>query len=86
MANKWDNAEAMDWSLLFEKRYEIHKRYPSIWNVPLWRKRFALVARHLKPGARLLDVGADKREWESRLKAHDPQLSYFSMDIPSRRR
>jgi len=71
----------MDWSLLFEKRYEIHKRYPQIWDVPLWRKRFGLVSSHMKKAAKILDVGADKREWESRFKAHDPDCSYSSMDI-----
>jgi hypothetical protein len=69
----------MDWSLSFEKRYEIHKIYPSIWDIPIYRKRHTLVKSHMKAGCRILDVGADKRLWIEKLEGMD--YSYSSMDV-----
>ncbi|MGE4158778.1 MAG: methyltransferase domain-containing protein [Planctomycetota bacterium] len=45
------------------------------------RKRFEHMSAMIPKGARVLDVGADRREWESRLKALDPSISYKSQDI-----
>jgi hypothetical protein len=71
----------MNWSEVFEKRYEIHQKWPKIWDLPLVHKRFELAIEHLAHPDRLLDLGADRREWETRLKRVWPDLVYRSMDI-----
>jgi SAM-dependent methyltransferase len=76
---------APGWSRLFEKRYEIHKRHPSIWKVPLLRKRFPLICSVLEPAPgkppTVLDVGAAERTMEARLRARFPGLVYKSLDV-----
>ncbi|MEK7743816.1 MAG: proline dehydrogenase family protein, partial [Elusimicrobiota bacterium] len=48
-------------SVAFETREEVHRRYPSVWAVPLFARRFDLVAANMKPEGRVLDVGAAGR-------------------------
>lgn len=73
--------EKISWSDLFKRRNEIHRRYPDIWHLKILRKRFPLMLRTLRDGARVLDVGASNRELEGRLKKYYPNLIYRSMDI-----
>ena len=71
----------IDWSQLVSGRDQIHKRYPTIWDLKLIKRPSWLVKRHLKPGMRLLDVGAGDRRMEGKVKAIYPDMYYKSMDI-----
>lgn len=71
----------LDWSRLINYREQIHERYPQIWDLKLIKRPFKLVKSHLRPGMRILDVGASDRRMEKRVKDVYPDILYKSMDI-----
>jgi SAM-dependent methyltransferase len=71
----------LDWSQVICHRDKIHERYRSIWDVKLVKRPSWLVKRHLRPGMRILDVGASDRRMEGMVKARYPDINYKSMDI-----
>lgn len=71
----------IDWSQLIDGRDQIHKRYPQIWDLRLIKRPSWLVQKHLRPGMRILDVGAGDRRMERRIKDTYPDILYESMDI-----
>jgi SAM-dependent methyltransferase len=73
-----------DWSQIIHYRDQIHQRYRKIWNIPLIKRRFSLIDRNIRPGMRLLDVGAGERGMKGKIgKKHDGVI-YKSMDIDGR--
>ncbi len=72
--------EAVSWSRFFEKRREIHRRWRSIWEVPLLRKRARLILPLARPGLRVLDIGGGEQEWRERLKQAVPDLVYACVE------
>lgn len=71
----------LDWSQIIHYRDQIHERYRKIWHIPLIKRRFSLIERNIRPGMRLLDVGAGERGMEDKIvKKHDA-VTYKSMDI-----
>src|SRR4030043_2171625 len=74
----------LDWSKLFNYRDQMHARYRNIWNIPLIKTRFSLIGRNIRPGMRLLDVGAGKREIEVKIKKKHEGVIYKSMDVDRR--
>ena len=70
----------INWSDMYARRREIHARWPAIWNVPLAKKSFDLIACGMKDAESLLDIGAFERGLESKLKERFPDLRYKSMD------
>jgi 2-polyprenyl-3-methyl-5-hydroxy-6-metoxy-1,4-benzoquinol methylase len=71
----------LDWSQIIHYRDQIHERYRKIWHIPLIKKRFNLIDRNVRPGIRILDVGAGERGMEDKIvKKHDA-VTYKSMDI-----
>jgi SAM-dependent methyltransferase len=76
----------LDWSNLINYRDQIYERYRKIWHIPLIKRRFRLIERNIRPGMRLLDVGAGERGMEGKIvKKHDGVI-YKSMDIDCRLR
>jgi 2-polyprenyl-3-methyl-5-hydroxy-6-metoxy-1,4-benzoquinol methylase len=71
----------IDWSQMINYRDQIHERYPEIWDLQLVKRASRLVKRHLRPGIRILDVGAGDRRMEKRVKEVYPDLTYKSMDV-----
>jgi SAM-dependent methyltransferase len=71
----------IDWSQLIDGRDQIHERYPKIWDLRLIKRPSWLVQKHLRPGMRILDVGAGDRRMERRIKEAYPDILYKSMDI-----
>lgn len=72
----------VSWSAFFAKRREVHRRYRSIWDVPLLRKRARLILP-LAAGSRacrVLDVGGGEQEWRERLSAVSPGLVYACVE------
>jgi SAM-dependent methyltransferase len=73
-----------DWSQIIHYRDQIRQRYRKIWNIPLIKRRFSLIDRNIRPGMRLLDVGAGERGMKGKIgKKHDGVI-YKSMDIDGR--
>ncbi len=69
------------WSEVFRTRDVIHKKYATIWRVPVLRKRFKLIRSLLIDGARVLDVGAGDAEWGPRLQKVITNITYKTVDI-----
>jgi SAM-dependent methyltransferase len=74
----------LDWSKLINYRDQIHERYRRIWDIPLIKRRFTLIARNVRPGLRLLDVGAGEQGMEAKIKERYPDVLYKSMNIDGR--
>lgn len=74
----------IDWSQLINGREQIHERYPHIWSLKLIKRPSWLVKKLLRPGMRILDVGAGDRRMEGRVKEICPDIFYKSMDIDRR--
>jgi 2-polyprenyl-3-methyl-5-hydroxy-6-metoxy-1,4-benzoquinol methylase len=71
----------LDWSQLINLRDQIHKRYPTVWDLKLIKRPSRLLKSLLRPGIRILDVGASDRRMEKRIKSVCPDILYKSMDI-----
>jgi 2-polyprenyl-3-methyl-5-hydroxy-6-metoxy-1,4-benzoquinol methylase len=71
----------VDWSTMINYRDQIHERYPDIWDLTLIKRASWLIKRQLRPGMRILDVGAGDRRMERRVKEVYPDLTYKSMDV-----
>ncbi|MHC4138733.1 MAG: class I SAM-dependent methyltransferase [Planctomycetota bacterium] len=73
------------WSEVLRTRDIIHKRYATIWQVPVLRKRFELIRSLLFEGVRVLDVGAGAAEWGQRLQKVITNVTYKTVDIDPNR-
>lgn len=71
----------LDWSKLINYRDQIHKRYPKVWALKLIKRPSWLVRKHLRPGMRILDVGAGDKRMHKRVTDIYPDILYKSMDI-----
>jgi len=71
----------LEWSQLINYRDQIHERYPKIWALKLIKRPSWLLKRHLRPGMRILDVGAGDRRIEKRVKDVYPDILYKSIDL-----
>jgi SAM-dependent methyltransferase len=71
----------LDWSQIIYYRDQIHQRYPKIWNLKLVKRPSWLLKKFLRPGMRILDVGASDKRMEKRVKDVYPDIRYKSMDI-----
>jgi SAM-dependent methyltransferase len=75
-----ENVEA-EWSKLFAFRDRIHSRYREVWDIPLVKKRSALLKRLLHRGMSVLDVGAGMKGMKTEIETMGMQVEYQSMDI-----
>lgn len=71
----------IDWSRLYAARNTVTRLFPSIWGIPVIKKEMDRLARHARPQASFLDVGAGDRRFEAKIKAVCPEVSYRSFDI-----
>jgi SAM-dependent methyltransferase len=71
----------IEWSQLIDGHDQIHGQYPKIWDLKLIKRPSRLVQKHLRPGMRILEVGASDRRMETRIKRAYPDITYKSMDI-----
>ena len=74
-------SKEISWSTLSGDREEIHQRYPEIWDLKILRKRFSVVRHAITDGDKVLDIGASKRSFEPRIRAHHPHVVYKSLDV-----
>ncbi|MCJ7665016.1 MAG: methyltransferase domain-containing protein [Desulfobacterales bacterium] len=71
----------IDWTDLINYRDQIHERYPQIWDVKLIKRPSGLLKRLLRPGMRILEVGASDKRMEKKVQDVYPDILYKSMDI-----
>jgi SAM-dependent methyltransferase len=71
----------LDWSKLISYRDQIHERYSSIWDLRLIKRPSWLLKKRVRPGMRILEVGASDKRMQKRLKDVYPDILYKSMDI-----
>ena len=81
MSDKEKKDLQISWSNIFRSRDTIHKRYNSIWKVPVLRKRLELVKSLMNDGARVLDVGAGDSEWGRRLQRFFANVTFKTVDV-----
>jgi Methyltransferase domain len=71
----------IEWTALINYRDQIHKRYPKIWDLKLIKRPSWLLKKLVRPGMRILDVGASDKRMQKRVKEVSPDILYKSMDI-----
>jgi len=71
----------LQFSELVLAREKFHRRYPTIWHVPLVKKQTQVLGRLLRDGMSVLDVGAGSRGAEHRIKGLGISIRYKSMDV-----
>jgi len=71
----------LEFSELVEAREAMHRRYRTIWHVPLVKKQTHVLRRILKEGMSVLDVGAGSRGTERRINGLGINVRYKSMDV-----
>lgn len=74
----------LDWSQIILYRDLIHGRYRKIWHIPLIKRQFSLLDKNIRPGMRILDVGAGERGMEDKIVKKYAGVLYRSMDIDRR--
>jgi SAM-dependent methyltransferase len=71
----------IDWTELINCRGKIHRRYSKIWALKLIKRPSWLLKKRLRPGMRILDVGASDKRMKKRVTDVYPDILYKSMDI-----
>jgi len=71
----------LDWSKLINYRDQIHERYSHIWDLRLIKRPSWVLKKLLRPGMRILDVGASDKRMQKKVKDIYPDILYKSMDI-----
>jgi SAM-dependent methyltransferase len=71
----------LSWNQLIIGRDQIHKRYPKIWDLKLVKRPSRLLKKLIRPGMRILDVGASDKRMQKRVTDVYPDILYKSMDI-----
>ncbi len=71
----------LEFSALVLAREAMHRRYRTIWRVPLVKKQTQVLGRILKDGMSVLDVGAGSRGAEDRIEGLGINVRYKSMDV-----
>ena len=69
------------WSELARAREAVRRRWPSVFDLPVVRRRFPFLAGYLRTDGRLLEVGAAERPFDDRLKTAFPGLIHKTLDI-----
>ncbi len=69
------------WAEQFRWREKVHEKYREIWSLRIVRKRLPFILRYLRPGERVLEIGAFDRSLGGRLESHRSGIVYRSLDI-----
>lgn len=76
-----DTNKMLKWSQIINYRDQIHKRYPKIWDLKLIKRPSWLLKKLVRPGMRILDVGASDKRMQKRVTDVYPDIAYKSMDV-----
>lgn len=71
----------VDYSDYYHHLEELYERYPRIWGLKLIKRPSWLLSRLIRPGMRVLDVGASDRRMGEKIRATHPDIVYKSMDV-----
>lgn len=71
----------INWSELYHARNLVKTQFPSIWRIPLVKKEMSLLGEFLRPGVRILEIGAGDRRMREKIKEICPSADYKSFDI-----
>lgn len=74
-----ERVEKTDWNEIFKWRQQAD--LPNILNLPTISGRMDLLAKAVKDGHKLLDIGANNRGLEKELERAGKKIKYFSFDI-----
>lgn len=69
------------WSLQYANRRAVAGKFGDIFRLPLVKRCWQVLHRHLSDGQRVLEVGAGNRNMQSRILGRCPNATYESMDI-----
>ena len=70
----------ISWSGLYRCRKEMNARYPSVFKLPSVRRAARLAEPHVRPGTRILEIGAGENRRGARLAADVPDAVAVSVD------
>jgi 2-polyprenyl-3-methyl-5-hydroxy-6-metoxy-1,4-benzoquinol methylase len=65
---------------MYRRRQQVNARYPSVFRLPRVRRAIRLARPRLRPGVRILDVGAGERRRGAGLAASIPEAVAVSVD------
>ncbi|MHC4601504.1 MAG: class I SAM-dependent methyltransferase [Planctomycetota bacterium] len=68
------------WKEMYTLRREVRRRFPDPFALPLVKRPEGLIASHLKPGARGVDVGAGDASLGEKLRGERADVAYLSVD------
>ncbi len=71
----------IDYSTILEQLEKLHRRFPTVWSLKLIPRPSRLLLKMVRPGMRVLDVGAADRRLEKRITSRHPGVVYKSMDL-----
>ena len=66
----------VNWSELYHARNIVKTKFPSIWRIPLVKKEMSLLGGFLKPGVRILEIGAGDRRMGEQIREICPSADY----------
>jgi SAM-dependent methyltransferase len=68
------------WNYLYQCRKTVRAQFPDFWKLRIVKKPLEVIGKELKPGARILDIGAGDRKIGQRIGAA-VGAHYKSMDV-----
>ena len=75
------SAPVQAWGELAHAREGIRRRWPSVFDLPVVRRRWPFLAGFLRPDSRVLEVGAAERPFDGRLREAFPAAVHRTLDI-----
>ncbi len=75
------SGDHFSWSKFYSYREQIRNKYPSVYSIKIKKKLLDIIVGEVKDRAKVLDVGAYKRELCERIKLRFPSITCKTMDI-----
>lgn len=76
-----DDMPMRSWEEFYRYREQVKSYYPTIWKVPIVKKELDRLLPNIKENSRVLEIGAGRRKFMSRILAHRKGVVYESMDV-----
>lgn len=69
------------WSRYYAFRREIRRTFPSVYRLKIKKKILDIILEEIKPGDKILDVGASTQALGEKIRDKVPSITYKTMDI-----